>query len=92
MTPSCFHRIGSRREFLQRSGVGLGALGLGALLADPIRAAESLNPLAPKAPHFAPRAKRVIHIFFNGGASQVDTFDPKPELTKRDGQRLIRPT
>ncbi len=52
------------------------------------RAGEPLNPFAPKAPHFAPRAKRVIHLFMNGGPSHVDTFDPKPELTKYHGQEL----
>jgi hypothetical protein len=47
-----------------------------------------VNPLAPKPPHFAPRAKRVIHLFMNGGPSQVDTFDPKPMLDKYDGKPL----
>ena len=47
-----------------------------------------VSPLSPKAPHFAPKAKRVIHLFMNGGPSQVDTFDPKPELTKQHGKAL----
>ena len=76
----------SRRELLQRSGLGLGALGLAGVLADAGHAAES--PLAPKAPHFPGKAKRVIHFFLNGGPSQVDTFDPKPELAKYAGQPL----
>src|SRR5688500_1506039 len=54
-------------------------------------AAAAANPLAPKAPHFTPKAKRVVFFFMNGGPSQVDTFDPKPELTKRHGQPLPTP-
>jgi hypothetical protein len=69
---------------LHRVGTGLGVLGLGAMLADEAPAA---NPLAPKGSHFRPRAKRVIHLFMNGGPSQVDTFDPKPALAKYNGQQ-----
>jgi hypothetical protein len=78
----------SRRDMLQRVGIGLGSLGLAAVLAGemPAQAAESSNPLAPKPPHFAAKAKRVIHLFMNGGPSQVDTFDPKPALEKFAGQ------
>jgi hypothetical protein len=78
----------SRREMLRRTGMGFGTLALGGILADAgmLGAAESANPLAPRAPHFAPKAKRVIHLFMNGGPSQVDTFDPKPELTKQHGK------
>ena len=76
----------SRREMLQRMGTGLGMVGLAGLLQqDQARAGDS--PMAPKRPHFRPRAKRLIHVFMNGGPSQVDTFDPKPELTRWDGQR-----
>ena len=83
----------SRRDMLNRCGVGMGMLGLQALLGDSgLLAAEtkvdSANPLAPKAPHFAPKAKRVIHLFANGGPSQVDTFDPKPALAKYAGKAL----
>jgi len=83
----------SRREMLGRCGVGMGMLGLQALLGDSgLLAAEaktdSANPLAPKAPHFAPTAKRVIHLFANGGPSQVDTFDPKPALAKYAGKPI----
>jgi len=66
-------------------GTGLGALGLAGLMADEAKAAS--NPLAAKVAHFAPKAKRIIHLFMNGGPSQVDTFDPKPELTKRHGEK-----
>jgi hypothetical protein len=80
----------TRRDFLQRCGVGMGALGLSAMLG-PQALADAVkmdSPLAPKQPHFPGTAKRVIHIFANGGPSQVDTFDPKPELTKWHGKQL----
>ena len=79
----------SRREMLRRCGAGFGTLGLAALLSDiSARAAEDTSPLAPKPPHFAPRAKYVIQILANGGPAQMDTFDPKPELTRYHGTRL----
>jgi uncharacterized protein DUF1501 len=84
----------SRRELLQRSGMGLGLLGLaGVLAADgSLSAAPSaVNPLAPRQPHFRPRAKQVVHLFMNGGPSQVDTFDPKPLLDKYHGKPLTSP-
>jgi hypothetical protein len=83
----------SRRDLLRRTGTGLGVLGLAGLLnqngllAGEAAPASAASPLAPKAPHFAPRAKHVIHLFMNGGPSQVDTFDPKPALEKYNGQR-----
>src|SRR6185436_12335056 len=78
----------SRREMLRRMGTGFGMIGLAGLLADEANAAPQVaNPLAPKAPHFKPRAKHVIHLFMNGGPSQVDTFDPKPSLEKYHGQK-----
>ncbi len=73
----------SRRALLRHTGTGLGLLGLAGLLADE---AAANSPLAPKAPHFAPKVKRIIHLFMNGGPSQVDTFDPKPALVKYKGQ------
>jgi Protein of unknown function (DUF1501) len=80
----------SRRELLTRAGTGLGMLGLAGLLsdADRVSAAPAVNPLAPKSPHFPARAKRIIHIYLNGGPSQIDTFDPKPALKKYDGKTL----
>ena len=87
----------TRRELLQKLGMGLGTLGLTALLGETgllekqANASESLNPLTPKPPHFTGKAKRVIHLFMNGGPSHVDTFDPKPELTKQAGKQLPRP-
>ncbi|HUY32236.1 MAG TPA: DUF1501 domain-containing protein [Pirellulales bacterium] len=87
----------SRRDFVVRSGMGLGLAGLAGVLASdglaqPAGAAEPAtgyaNPMLPKPPHFAGRAKHVIHIFANGGPSHLDTFDPKPALQKYAGQNL----
>jgi len=81
----------NRRQFLTRTGMGFGALGLGALFGPQAQAATDepgVTPMAPRMPHFAPRAKRMIHIFMNGGMSHVDTFDPKPALNKYDGKEL----
>jgi hypothetical protein len=79
-----------RRQLLCQLGNGFGLLGLASVLAgEGLLAAEGRagNPLAPRKPHFAPKAKRVIFLFMNGGPSQVDTFDPKPALAKYQGQR-----
>jgi hypothetical protein len=76
----------TRRQILQRVGAGFGSLALSALLADEARAATPANPLASRTPHFKSRARRVIFLFMPGGPSQVDTFDPKPELARRNGQ------
>ncbi len=79
----------SRRDLLQRAGGGFGALALSALLEGKGHAASSLNPFAPKVPmQIGGKAKSVIWIFTNGGPSQVDTWDYKPELQKRDGKPL----
>jgi len=79
----------NRRELLSRAGTGLGLLGLSALMADESpRGSGTSGPIAPKQPHFAAKAKRVIHFFCNGGPSHVDTFDPKPALAKYAGQPL----
>jgi hypothetical protein len=84
----------SRRELLSRSALGLGGVALASMLADerPLAAAESRSiatqPLAPRPPHFAARAKHVIQFFLNGGPSHVDTFDPKPALAKYAGKPL----
>src|SRR4051812_7871872 len=78
----------SRRHMLQRMGTGMGVLGLSSLLQDQGQLAQAAgNPLATKKSHFAPKAKHIIHLFMNGGPSQVDTFDPKPALTKHHGER-----
>ncbi len=78
----------SRRELLQRCGMGLGAMAFADLMGAALGDDAGLNPLAVKRPHFAAKAKRMIHIFTNGGASQVDTFDPKPALAKHAGKPL----
>ena len=71
-----------RRNFLASCGMGMGLSALAPLLNG------QGNPMLPKGPHFTPKAKRVIHLFMNGGPSHVDTFDPKPELTKWHGKVL----
>ena len=76
----------NRRMMLERSAMGMGSLALGSMLQS-ADAAEA-NPLAVRKPHFAAKAKRVIHLFMNGGPSHVDTFDPKPSLEKYAGKLL----
>jgi hypothetical protein len=85
----------SRRAMLSQLGAGMGMIGLAAVwprgaaaesgLAAGVSAAT--NPLAARVPHFAPRAKHIIHLWMNGAPSQVDTFDPKPMLARYAGQR-----
>src|SRR5690606_33475050 len=77
----------SRRALLRDGALGFGALGLAGLLAEESRAAR-VNPLEPKKPHFAPRAKQVIFLFMHGGPSSIDTFDFKPYLREHNGQAL----
>jgi len=78
-----------RRGWLSRCGLGVGALALPGLLADSLQASsQRASPMAPKAPHYPARAKRLIHIFCNGGPSHVDTFDPKPSILKYAGQPM----
>jgi hypothetical protein len=81
----------TRRELLRRCGMGFAALGLAPLLESDAAARVATTPLAPKQPHFPARAKRVIHLFMNGGPSHVDTFDPKPLLQKYAGKPLPMP-
>jgi hypothetical protein len=78
----------SRRDFLRRAGLGLGGVSLAALESSARAGTAAPSPLAPRAPHFAPRAKRVIHFFLNGGPSHVDTFDPKPMLIRYAGKPI----
>src|SRR5262245_4254753 len=80
-----------RRDFLRRAGGGFGLVALTALLADDgLLAAppDPVDPLAPRPPHKKAKAKNVIFLFMSGGPSQVDTFDPKPELKRLHGQPL----
>ena len=78
----------SRRSMLARCGGGAGLLGLASLLADEGLAASGADPLAARGGHFVGRAKAVIWLFINGGPSQVDTWDYKPELGRRHGQKV----
>jgi hypothetical protein len=92
-----FFRPLSRRDMLLRCANGFGAAALAALLHDDGRAAEAKdkNPLAPKPPHFAAKARSVIVLFMDGGPSQVDTFDPKPRLDREHGEPIkckVEPT
>src|SRR5215207_9110408 len=82
----------NRREFLRKSGAGLGMLALAGLLdRDGLLAAEAgdtaAGPLAPRPGHHPARAKSVIWLFMEGGPSACDTFDPKPELERHNGQQ-----
>ena len=84
----------TRRDALRKIGAGFGTMGLAGVLAQSDLLSESAlastvssSPLAPKAPHFAPKAKHVIQLFMPGGPSQVDTFDYKPEIAKHAGER-----
>src|SRR5947209_5356235 len=87
-----------RRAFLGHLGSGLGGIALLSLLAEgraraadrsPIRPGiRPEAPLAARPPHFAAKAKRVLHVFCSGACSHLDTWDYKPELSKRDGQPL----
>ena len=79
----------TRRDFLHNSGLGFGALALGDLLTNQTRAADrAIDPLAAQPPHLPGTAKSVIFLFMQGGPSQLETFDPKPVLTRFDGQLL----
>jgi hypothetical protein len=85
----------SRRELLTKTGCGLGSLAVAGLLAEsgeltaaPRWKDPAASPLALREPHFPARVKRIIHLFMNGGPSQIDTFDPKPEVDKLSGQPL----
>ena len=90
--PNPEHLGFTRRQFLSRCGMGMGAVSLaslaGSFFDSVAQASETLSPLAPKLPQFPATAKRVIHIFANGGPSHVDTFDPKPSLDKWAGKLL----
>jgi len=96
MTMGSSNRIGGfdpllgRRGFLTSAASGLGALALRALLVQDgeARRVEAFDPLAERAPHFAPRAKNCIFVFLAGGPSQFDLFDHKPELVRRHGEPL----
>ena len=82
-------QAGTRRQFFGRCATGIGSLALASLLNERAFAASSPvadNPLAPRGPHFAPRARRAIYIHMAGSPSQLDLFDYKPKLTELNGQ------
>src|SRR5688572_16377238 len=88
-------RVLNRRDFLRKAGAGFGMLALadllnaGPALANPrppaLNPGGGIDPMAPRPPHYTPRAKSIIWLFMEGAPSAVDLFDPKPELTKRHG-------
>lgn len=95
MNPLQRHLHDTRREFLATTASGLGGMALGSMLADDglLRAdqvvdAPIASPLAPKPPHFQPKAKACIFIFMAGAPSQLDLFDPKPKLNELHGEKL----
>ncbi|MDG1895872.1 MAG: DUF1501 domain-containing protein [Fuerstiella sp.] len=80
-----------RRKLLRHSGCGLGSLAFAGMMAESgelqaINRDPSASPLSARQSHFPARAKRIIHLFMNGGPSQIDTFDPKPNLKSLNGQ------
>src|SRR5215212_7766226 len=84
MSPQEFLAIQSRRAFFRHCAGGIGTAALASLL----QAEDPKNPLAPRPPHFKPRAKNVIFLFMEGAPSQMDLFDPKPELQRWHGKPL----
>ncbi len=87
-----FESFTTRRDFLRKAGAGFGMLALADLMGRnnllAAAAPDALNPMAARAAHFPAKAKSVIWLFMEGAPSAVDMFDPKPELTRRDGQRI----
>src|SRR5258708_6907180 len=83
----------TRRQFLQRAGMGFGALSLAAMLGEDLLAptalaGEPISNLLPRTPHFPAKAKHVVHIFAQGAPSHVDTWDPKPALEAYNGKPI----
>src|SRR5579875_2959754 len=90
----------TRRYFFRECGIGVGKIALASLLTDAFATpsatrgalsqppSPTADPLAPRRPHFAPKAKRVIHLFMAGAPSQLDLFDYKPQLAKLEGKPL----
>src|SRR6476659_2686238 len=78
----------TRRHFFRQSGFGIGGVALSALLDDRLFAQQPDGPFAPRAPHFAPKARNIIYLFMAGAPTQLDLFDNKPALQKHDGQEI----
>lgn len=94
MQPNFQPEMFTRRQALVRSGMGFGALALGQMLKEARgeqTAVDPIHPLAARPPQFPAKAKRVIHLFMNGGPSHLDTFDPKPRLNEFNGKELPVP-
>src|SRR6476661_3063251 len=84
---SAFVPLVSRREMLRRTAIGFGSIGLaGTMQAAGLLGTANAATTSTNGLHFAPRAKRVIYLFMNGGPSHVDTFDPKPALKDHEGE------
>src|SRR5213083_2294427 len=92
--PSRFRHALSRRQLLLRCANGFGAVALAKLLTENAygdHLSPSMGPLAPRPTHFPAKAQRVIFLYMDGGPSQVDTFDPKPRLTRENGEPIKMP-
>ena len=87
MHPNILRAI-TRRHFFKQSGFGIGGLALSSLLDERLFAQQGDGPLAPRSPHFAPKAKNIIYLFMAGAPTQLDLFDNKPALRKHDGQEI----
>ena len=83
-----FPTTSTRRDFLNGSGIGLGCIALGDMLAQDSDAAESQDHGVLGQPHFAPKAKRIIYLFMSGAPSQLDLLDYKPLLNRMNGEQL----
>src|SRR5437870_1600524 len=83
-------KLSTRRKFFQQCGTGMGALALASLLNENLFGATTAKHAAgvPAGPHFKPKAKNIIYLFQSGGPSHLDLFDYKPELIKRDGEKM----
>src|SRR5919106_611054 len=91
MGPELFLQETTRRHFFSRCAMGLGGIALASLLNEKLLASQPAalpNPMAPKQPHFAPKAKNIIYLFMAGGPSQLELFDHKPKLIELNGQPI----
>src|SRR5580700_10043861 len=95
MTRNQFHAAAvTRRHFFRECGIGVGKIALAGLLSDAFTSNSFGSPgdahtsLTPRSPHFAPKARRVIHLFMAGAPSQLDLFDAKPALARLEGKPL----
>src|SRR5918999_78473 len=78
----------TRRHFFKQSGFGIGGLALTSLLDERLFAQKADGPLAPRPPHFAPKARNIIYLFMAGAPTQLDLFDNKPALRNHDGEEI----